>query len=498
MAEQNEDLEISSPGDDLSDDPETSTREDMTLIEDAAETSPEDERVAALIAHTIDVPVLAEAVAQQEAADAADTLEDLEEEEAVDVLEAMDEQIAAEALAEMEEPLAVGVVDDLVDEGNAQYAGRLLDLMAPDDAADLLQSVEEDRREQLYAAMPMDEAVKLRRLVAYEEDTAAGLMTTEFLALSDEMTVAEATETIRAGAIPEEIHHLPVVDHSGCLAGVIGLRALLINSADRDVSELMDRSVKAIRADLDQEEVAREFDRYDYFMLPVIDRSDALLGVVTVDDVIDIIREEQTEDVQKTVGAGAGEAVYSGVLEKFRGRFPWLAVSFVIMVPAAWVVLQFEWLIGELAILAVLMPVIAALAGNAGHQALAVTLRGIVLDEVRPDRVWPLVRRETIVGALNGLALGCAVGLVVALLSLGVQSASWKLGIVVAVSMTASMCAGTLSGSAVPLIMRRCGADPAQSSAIFLIMITDAAAFATFLGLAALFHGWLLAAQPVV
>jgi len=239
--------------------------------------------------------------------------------------------------------------------------------------------------------------------------------------------------------------------------------------------------------------VARAFDRYDLFMLPVVDGQERLLGLVTVDDIIDIIREEQTEDVQKTVGAGKEEAVYSSVIDKFRGRFRWLFVSVLIMIPSVLVVSRFESLIGDVAVLAVLMPIIAALAGNAGHQSLAVTLRGIVLGEVRPDRVLPLLRREATVGLLAGVALGSAVGLAVAALST-LGNFGWQLGIVVAISMTASMCAGTLAGALTPLLMRRFGADPAQSSAIFLIMVTDAVAFATFLGLAGLSYRWLMAA----
>jgi magnesium transporter len=456
-------------------------------IEDVAAPSPEDERVQALIQHTIDVPVLAEAVARQEAADAADILEDLEDEEAADVLELMEDQRAAEALAEMEGPLAAGMVMDLVDEGKADYAARLLELMASDDAADLLQELadeDDDAAEAIFRVLPQIEERELRELAGYDEDSAAGLMTTDYLAVRELWTVGQATEAIRATELPEDINHLPVVDEQEHLIGVVGLRSLLLHHDDRVIKELMDRSPKAVRADLDQEEVAREFDRYDMFMLPVIDADDRLIGIVTVDDVIDIIREEQTEDVQKTVGAGAEEAVYSQISEKFRGRFPWLATSLVLTCAAAVVIFFFEELISEQPILAFFMPVIAALVGNAGHQALAVTLRGIVLDEVRRDRVAPLVVREGVLGLINGAVLGGLMFLLVWGLSFAVESVTWRIGLVAAVALAVSMCAGTLAGSGIPLIMRRLGADPAQSSAIFLIMLTDAIAFATFLGLA--------------
>ena len=217
-------------------------------------------------------------------------------------------------------------------------------------------------------------------------------------------------------------------------------------------------------------------------MLPVVDASNRLLGIITVDDVIDIIEEEQTEDVQKTVGAGAGEAVYSGVGEKLKGRMPWLVVSAVMMMPATYVVLGFESMIKEVALLAVFMPLIAALAGNAGHQALAVTLRGIVLDEVRPDRIFPLIRRELIVGLITGTTIGGMVALL--LWFFGDGELETRLGIIFACAMIVSMGVGTLTGAAIPLLMKRVGADPAQASAIFLIMITDTMAFSTLLGFA--------------
>ncbi|MEE8155769.1 MAG: magnesium transporter, partial [Phycisphaerales bacterium] len=222
---------------------------------------------------------------------------------------------------------------------------------------------------------------------------------------------------------------------------------------------------------------------YDYSMLPVIDLDDRLIGIVTVDDVIDIIRAEQTEDVQKTVGAGAQEAVYSGVMEKFRGRFPWLMVSLVMMVPTAWIILGFEDLIRQAPILAMLMPVIAAIVGNAGHQALAVTQRGLVLEEVRRERILPLLVREWTVGLMTGFVLGAIILLGVGLLSLGSTSASWLLGAVTGVGTMVAMSVGTLFGSLIPMLMKRLGFDPAQSSAIFLIMITDAVSFGIILSL---------------
>lgn len=461
------------------------------------EAMPEDHAVATLLEHSIDVPVLAAAVEQQRPADAADTLEGLVEEgeegDAGHLLVAMDDRKASEALSHMELPLAVGVLDDLIDEGRVDYAALLVELMAPDDAVDLLQAMDPAARERCLAAMTRATAAGLHRLLGYDEETAAGLMTTRFLSLREQMTVGRATDAVREFDLPEEITHLPVLDREHRLAGVIGLRTLLVSRDALMVGDLMERHPRAIRADVDREDVAREFVRHDVHMMPVVDDLDRVLGIITVDDVIDAIREEQTEDVQRTVGAGKQEMVYSSVLEKFRGRFPWLAMSVAMMVPSAIVVRRFEGLIGELAVLAVLMPIVAAVTGNAGHQALAVTLRGIALAEVRPGRVAPLIRREALAGIFNGLAVGIVMAGGVAVLGLLWDFIDWRVGVVGGVATAGSIIAGTTAGSAIPLLMRRLGFDPAQSAAILLIMITDAIAFAAFLGLAYAMFPWLQA-----
>ena len=464
-------------------------KEEEPVVEVTETVSPEDERVADLMSHTIDISALATAVTKQKAADAADTLEDLDDVEAAEVIELMEDQAAADALAEMEVPLAVTIIKDLSEDDRTQYASTLLSLLAPDDAVSIIRGLEEEFVEPLFAFIPVSSASKLRNLCDYEEESAAGIMTTDFVSLPEEITIAEVVEILRERELPEHVQDLPVINKNDELVGVVSLRALLIGMSDATVAETMKHKVAAVHSDTDREQVAREFDRYGYEMLPVVDASNRLLGIVTVDDVIDIIEEEQTEDVQKTVGAGAGEAVYSGVGEKLKGRMPWLIVSAIMMLPATYVVLGFESMIKEVALLAVFMPLIAALAGNAGHQALAVTLRGIVLDEVRPDRIFPLMRRELIVGLVTGITIGGSVAILLWLFGDG-ELAS-RLGVIFACAMVVSMGVGTFTGAAIPLVMKRLGADPAQASAIFLIMITDAVAFSTLLGFAWIALRWM-------
>ncbi len=462
-------------------------------IVEANEPTPQDERVEELLDKPqIDVPELADAVEQQEASDAAETLEQIGEAAAMEVIEEMETESAAEALAHMHPSLAVSVLEDLVEEDPA-YAGKLIEEMEPDDATDLLQNLPDESRDRLLGTLGKVEAVKFRRLLEYPEKSAGGMMTTDYLAVRDSMTVREATEAIRRAEAGEDWLYVFVVDWRGRLQGRATMRALLLADPSQRVTEISERRVDAVKPDVDREDVAREFEKYDYLVLPVVDEEDRMLGVITVDDVVDAIRQEGTESAQAMVGAGREEAVFSSVADKLRGRLPWLFVNLFTSSLAAIVVLQFDYLVTSVALLAAIMPVIANQAGNAGQQSLAVTLRGIVLDEVREGSALRLVRREAMVGIINGTICGVLVGLCVGIIEsiAHPETELWKVGFIVAIAMTVALAVGTLVGSSLPLVVRRYGADPATASTIFLTMVTDSMSFLVFLGLVASMSGWI-------
>ncbi|MCK4871930.1 MAG: magnesium transporter [Phycisphaerales bacterium] len=449
---------------------------------------PHDERVEEILEHTIDVSALAPEVSQQEPVDAADTLERLEPEERSEVLDLMEDEAAALALSEMVPPVAAMAVEDLAPADAAKYLG----LMDPDDAADLLQELDQELIDAVMPHLPRDVAEALITLATYDADTAGGIMTTEFVSVRDSEIVTDAIAALRESEhLDDDTTYIFVTSDGEHLVGVVSLLDLLLANRAARIDEIMDTEVDAIRASLDQEDVATEFDRHDHIVLPVLSDDDRLVGIITVDDVIDIIREENTEDTQKMVGAAAGEAVYTGLWQKLTGRFPWLMVNLVTSFVAAIVVLQFSDLIGQLAILAVLMPVIANQAGNAGQQSLAVTFRGLVLGEVRSERVWPLLGREMALGFITGLFVGGIVALMIFAAHAVWPEASWQLGIVAGVAMTGALTVGCLVGTGIPLLMNRLGFDPATASTIFLTMMTDSISFLTFLGLAWLLRGWI-------
>ncbi|MHC4833814.1 MAG: magnesium transporter [Planctomycetota bacterium] len=452
----------------MPEEPTISNAAEGTQIERPLEASHEDRRVEELISTGAEAPELAVAVEAQEAADAADTLERLPEHEAIEVLGEMEFEAAAEALAHMVPALAAGVVEELA-EDRPKIAARLLEEMAPDDATDLLQELAATPRERVLAAMSAETLRRLRDLLRFPEDTAGGLMTTDYLAVRAEMTVAEAVEAIRRVEIHDDTTDAYVVDRRGHLEGTVSLRTLLLARPDERIGDLADRRVDAVPPELDREAVARSFERYDHLVLPVVDEKRRLLGIVTVDDVIDTIRAETTEDAQLMVGAGREEAVTSTM-----------------------VVLQFEGLIAELAVLAVLMPLVANQAGNAGQQSLAVTLRGLVLDEVPHRGGFALLLREGGVGLVNGVCCGVLVGGAIAAIELlSGGGSAWRLGVVVAIAMSVALAVGCLAGAGIPILMRRAGADPATASTIFLTMVTDSLSFLSFLGLASALSGWI-------
>jgi magnesium transporter len=363
--------------------------------------------------------------------------------------------------------------------------------MPTDDAADLLQLAPDEITEAILSRMSQAGQMDLRQLLAYDEGSAGGLMTPDVFRIREEMTVIEAVQAIREAEAGEETHFLFVVDVDDRLTGMLGFRRLVIAGPDERISDVCDREIAAIPPDLDGATVAMEFEKYDYLVLPVVDSEGRLLGAITVDDVLDSIRAEGAEDAQMMVGAGREEMVFSSTSEKLRSRIPWLIVNLVTSSIGAVVVLQFEGLIAEIAILAVLMPVIANQSGNAGQQSLAVTLRGIVLDQVSRKVAKRLLFRESMVGAINGLIAGLLVGTLVGGISIISGSGTWKLGVVIAISMICSLTIGTFTGTALPMLMRRLGADPATASTIFLTMVTDSLSFLIFLGTAASLSGWL-------
>jgi magnesium transporter len=413
-------------------------------------------------------------------ADAADHLEQLPVEERVEVLKGYSIDEAAETISEMERYDRVELMTHLPPEASAD----ILEVMSPDDAADILIELSDDVRTNILRYIEAEDAETIADLLKFDPETAGGVMNTEILVLDQSLTADQAISLIRSEVEHSEIpYYAYVVDERRHLMGVISLREIILSRPGRVLKDfLKDQNLIYVTYEVDKEVVARLISRYNLLALPVVDHEQRILGVVTVDDVIDIIHDEASADMQSMVGAGSDETVDSPWTYSFRKRIPWLTMNLLNSAIAAWVVHLFEGTISEMAILAALMPIVANQAGNTGHQALAVMIRQLALERFDRRKVFMAVVRE--------VKIGIATGTIIALVTFAaVMWLTRNLGL--AAVMSAALCAdmilGAVSGASIPLILRSLGRDPAQASSIFLTTLTDSAGFFFFLGLAGLF-----------
>jgi magnesium transporter len=301
------------------------------------------------------------------------------------------------------------------------------------------------------------------------------------------MTVSEAIAFLRLSKpLAEEAYYLFVLDAQNRLQGIVNLRQLVVSSPDTRIEDAMTREVVSVRPDTDQEEAARLLQRYRLRALPVVDESGALSGIITSDDIIDVIAEEATEDIYQIVGLPADESVYAPLSESVRRRLPWLLINLITAFAGVGVVAIFQGTIEKAAALAVFMPVVAGQGGNAGIQTITIIVRGIAVGEIDLRDARRLLGREIAIGVVKGFAIGLTVGLVA-----WVWQGGWAWGVVVGVALIGNMAVAGAMGAVIPLGLRSLRLDPAVASGIFLTMITDAMGFLFLLGLATLLIGQL-------
>jgi magnesium transporter len=359
-------------------------------------------------------------------------------------------------------------------------AVKILISLAPDDAADLLRELEDDIRERLMDRMPIASAATLRNLLTYDPDTAGGVMTPHVSTLKAQMTVDEAIEFLRKNKdFAENIESLYVTDDRRHLVGVLNVQKLLWTSSMARICDIMCQEVVGIcTPEQDREAVAHIMAQHHFNTLPVVDGQHRLIGIITHDDVIDILREEATEDIQKLHGAGGDESIHDGISYGVFKRAPWLIINLCIAFVTANVIHLFEEKIAQYTLLAVFMMMIPALGGNAGAQTLAIAIRGLALGEYRSGDAFGIVWREVVKGLLNGIIVGFIAFLVTSL-----WSHDLRIGLVVFFALALNMGVSGLAGAAIPLLLTRLRCDPAQSSYIFLTSITDIAGMFIFLGI---------------
>lgn len=424
----------------------------------------------------------ADVVSALHPADGADVLEEMEPEDRVGVVEEMQPGIGAEVLIELDEAERTDVASRLDPEALSDF----LDEMAPDDAADVLQEMEAPQA--AAALAEMDQPDEVRELLSHDEESAGGLMIPHVIAFRGSMTAAEAIDVLRSSSPDEETaYYLFVTDEAERLVGVVSLRQLVVAAPRSTLDSFMHRDVITADVDTDQEECARILARYDLLVLPIVDDERRLVGVVTADDVIDVLQEEATEDIFHLANVSAEEDVGDSVLTASRRRLTWLMVNLPTAVLAAFVVSIFEGTIAQVAILAVFAPLITGMGGNAGIQTLTLIVRSIALGHLDLRDARATLTREVLVGIINGICFGVLVGAI---------SFIWRgqaiLGLIAGMAMLANMIVAAIAGTIVPLFLKLIKADPALASGVIVTTFTDITGAAAFYGLATILIRFLI------
>ncbi len=409
--------------------------------------------------------VLARALQRFEVDERREVLRKVSESKAADILAEMDEDAAADVLTAMREHRAVAMIEEF----------------DPDDAADVVAELEDEDRERLMSSVEPETAEDINKLLSYDPETAGGVMTTDFAAVKDEDTIEHAIQDIRRQREElENIYYVYVLDGAGHLQGVVSIRELLLARRGSRIVDIVREDLRGVCApEDDREKVAQRMAEFNLAALPVVDADGIMVGVVTHDDVLDIVQDEATEDIQKMVGAGADEGILDPIFDSLRKRNPWLIVNLLTISLAAWVVTFYEEKIAQITVLAVIMPVIVNLGGNTGAQTLAVLIRSLAVDEIQPRDSLGICVRESFKGFLNGVIIGVLTAGVVALFTHDMTIA----GVVLA-AMVFTMTFSGFAGAAIPLTLKKFNFDPAQSSSIFVTGAADMVGFLVFLQLA--------------
>jgi magnesium transporter len=410
-------------------------------------------------------------------------LQDKEREAAFTVLADRNGRLAMEAVSELG-PEAGAV---LLATRPAEEIAKLAQDIPSDDAAALIDHLPEELSAAVLHLMRPKESGVVENLLEYAERTAGRIMNPNVFALNEDITVGEAITEIQSSRDVEMVFYLYVVDERRHLVGVVSLRRLLLVSPETPLKRIMTADITSARVDMDQEEVAQQVAAYNLLAIPVVDAENKLVGIITVDDVIDVIKDEATEDIYRLAGVAGDERAFTPAAESLRKRLPWLAINLLTAFFAAAVVGLFEGTIDLFPVLAVFMPIVAGMGGNAGTQTLTVIVRGIALGELSWSNSRKALLKEVLVGLGNGVVLGATAAAVV-----WIVRGSPALGLVLGMAMIINMFVAAAAGTLVPLGLRAANVDPALASSVFITTMTDMFGFFSFLGLATVFARYLV------
>ena len=364
---------------------------------------------------------------------------------------------------------------------------KILNEMSSDEITDLIGVLDDKESEAVLEKINAEDRKDVQRLLAYEPETAGGIMATEFISIDENKSIRETLKYLQKEAPDaESIYYLYVVDKKRILRGVVSLRDIVCTDFDMKISEITNTNVIALRYDMDQEEVANAFEKYGFISMPVVDEKEKLLGIVTADDIMEVIKDESTEDIHRLGGIDEEEKVDGTLRESIKSRLPWLMVNLLTALLASAVVGIFEGTISQVVTLATFMPIVTGMGGNAGTQTLTIIVRGIALGELTSENAKRILKKEILVGFTTGIAIGAAIAVIGYL-----WERNFMFGIVIGTAMILNMVVATIAGFIVPVILKKVNVDPALASAVFVTTVTDVLGFFFFLGLATIFISYL-------
>ncbi len=380
-----------------------------------------------------------------------------------------------EILSELDEGLREEVVDALAPE---VLADAVRDLET-DDVVDLIEDLDEDQQEAVLDALDASDRVAVEQSLTYPEGSAGRLMQRELVAVPEHWNVGQAIDYLREQSdLPEQFYHVILVDPKMRPTGYVTLGRLMSSPRDTPLKAITEDSFRTIPVTQDEADVAYAFTQYHLISAPVVDEDGRLIGVITIDDAVEILEEETEEDIMRLAGVGE-ESLSDRVWPTTLSRLPWLGVNLVTAILASLVIAQFDAVIAQYVALAVLMPIVASMGGNAGTQSLTVAVRSIATKDLTPNNVWRVIRREAAVGLVNGAIFAIVMGLVGV-----VWFGTPLLGVVIGASMVINLVVAGLAGVGVPILLEKLGIDPALASGAFVTTVTDVVGFFSFLGLA--------------
>jgi magnesium transporter len=466
---------MSSTGDDDRGSDEIAVRGDSDIYaEDGSVRSDFLMLVGAAIADR-DTIYLRQHVAGLHASELGDLIEAIQPEQRIALVLLLGKDFDLAALTEVDEGIRLDIVEHLPNEQIAEAIGE----MDSDDAVYILEDLDEEDQEEILAKLPFTERVRLRRSLDYPESTAGRRMQTEFVAVPPFWTVGQTIDYMREDDdLPESFTQIFVIDPTFKLLGAVDLDRVLRAKRSVKIDAIMRDTSHSVPAEMDQEEAAQLFEQYDLLSAAVVDENGRLVGVLTIDDVVDVIQEEAEEDFLRLSGVG-DEELSDSVAEAARSRVPWLFINSMTACVSASVIGLFDATIQQIVALAVLMPIVAGMGGNAGSQTMTVTVRALATRGLDIHNAPRIIRREAGVGLLNGVIFGAFIGLVA-----GLWFQNPDLGGIIATAMLINMMAAALAGILIPILLERYGADPAVSSAVFVTTVTDITGFFSFLGIA--------------